>query len=227
MDARTTELLNLELDGRLDVAGRAELGAHLAADPAARARRAGLQAVARALAQAEAPELPADFHDELLRRALVADVAVQPAPRRRRPRQWAYALAASVVVAVLAFQFVERREPVAPEQVSGTMAPVDAPSVTIEATAPQLVLRFRLPASPAAQLVIDVPGEGVISAAADGAAALRVEGRRIVVSGFGSGALRVRVAGVQPAQEFRAVLVSAAGTTPVMRIQSAGRHRPQ
>jgi hypothetical protein len=204
MDARVVELINLELDGRLDAAGRAELEAALANDPAARARREQLRAVARALADAPVPSLPLDFREAVLRRL------PQRSNRARRVRTaWrvGLALAASVVAAVAVVQLVPQGPS---EQMGATLAPATA-RVSAAPQADGLALDFVLPAGPA-QLVIDLPGTGALSATTAGGPAPVVEGRRIVVAAAG-GRIRVQVAG--DVKEFTASLVRDGVVTPV------------
>ena len=205
MDSHVVELINLELDGRLDDAGRAELEAALANDPAARTRREQLRAVARALADAPAPTLPLDFRDGVLRNL----------PQRRpasRTRQWqvGLALAASVLVAVGVLNVALQELGGPPEQVSGTMAPATA-TVAVVRQPGALTLEFLLPLE-SAELVIEVPGTGPVSASVTGAAEPAIEGRRIVIASTGGEVLVLVVGNVN---EFKANLVRGGVVTPV------------
>lgn len=207
MDARIVELINLELDGRLDAAGRAELDAALANDPAARARREQLRAVARALADAPAPALPPDFRDAVLRRLPQRS---KPRPRVRYLWRAGLALAASVAAAVFVLRVVPHGPASAPEHLGATLAPATA-SVSVTPRPDGLALDFALPPGPA-DLVIEFPGSGVLAARVEGGPAPVVEGRRIVVSATG-GRVTVQVAG--DVKEFAANVVRDGVVMPV------------
>lgn len=206
MDPRAVELINLELDGRLDAAGRAELDARLAAEPALRDRRAELRDLARVLAEAPAPDVPPDFGDGVLRRARLPRRATRP----RRYWRGGLALAASALVAVIVLRVVEQQPPLAREQLTGTLAPATA-TVAVAARPGGLALAFDLPA--AGELVIDFAGAGPLAAAADGGPAPRVEGRRIVVRTAGAGRTTLVVTG--DVGGFEARLVRNGTVTPV------------
>jgi anti-sigma factor RsiW len=196
VDPRARELLNLELDDRLDAASRAELDALLAADDALRAHREQLHEVARALAAAPAPELPEGFRDSVLQQARWSQRSTGERTTRRRWRQ-GLALAASVVVAVVLLRVVD--EPAgAPEHLAGTLAPAPA-SVAAERTAGGLRLTFDIPAGPAGEIVIQFAGGG----------------ERIVVPVAGAGRTIVQVAG--NTGDFAATLVRDGVTTPIAR----------
>lgn len=209
MDARALELLNLELDGRLDDADRGELDALLVADPALQAHRAQLQRMARALAQAPAPDVPLDFADGVLRRARL------PQPARRAPLRGRWrgglALAASVLVAVVVLRVTDPQPATGPEQLSGALAPA-LPAVTAAPRAGGLALTFQVPAGPA-DIVIEFEGAGPLSATAEAGPAPRVEGRRIVVGAVGAGRTTVVVTGEVGA--FQADLVRNGAVTHV------------
>lgn len=217
MDSHTLELLNLELDDRLDAGGRIELEALLASDPALRTHREQLRGLATLLGDAPVPMFPAGFHAEVMRRAA-------PKFARRPARRWpsqrtAWAMAASVVVALFGVVLIQNAPPTRPEQLIGTMSPVRMPSakasVVVEANEPALVLLFRLSEAPAADLVIEFPGDGALVATADRGPAPRVEGRRIVLSAPGSAPLRLRIEGADAAKGFQATLVNGGIRTPV------------
>ena len=199
MDVRAIELINLELDGRLDAAGRAELEAILANDPAARARREQLRAVARALADAPVPSLPLDFRDSVLRHLPQRS---NQATRARRYWRGGLALAASVVAAVVVLRLVQHDPATAPDQFGATLAPATA-TVTARPRDGGVELSFALPPGPA-DLIIDFPGAGELTAATDQGPAPTIEGRRIVVAATG-GRFTLQVAG--DINEFNAVLV--------------------
>ncbi|MGH8481965.1 MAG: anti-sigma factor family protein [Nevskiaceae bacterium] len=209
MDARGVELINLELDGRLDAAGRTELDAVLANDPAARARREQLRAVARALADAPVPSLPLDFADSVLRQL------PQRSNRVRIRRYWrtGLALAASIVAAMVVLNVVQ--QPVPRGQVAGALAP-DTPTVTVDALPAGLALHFDLPDGPA-DIVIDVvgtaAGNGNLAATTDIGIRPRVEGRRIVVPGVAAGRTTVVVTG--DVAGFAALVVRGGAVTAV------------
>jgi hypothetical protein len=207
MDARVVELINLELDGRLDQAGRAELDAALANDPAARARREQLRAVARALADAPVPSLPPDFRDGVLRRLPQRS---NRAARERRYWRGGLALAASVAVAVVVLQVARHSPTGTPEQVAATLAPAVA-SVAVTRQAGALTLEFVLPPE-RSDLIIDLPGTGAVSAAVTGAPEPAIDGRRIVIAVSG-GEVVVLVLG--NVNEFNANLVRDGVVTPV------------
>lgn len=185
MDPRTVELLNLELDGRIDAAGRAELDARLAADPAVREHRAQLHAMARALAEAPAPDLPPAFVEGVLQRA-----------RWRRPRAGAkrlwragLALAASVLAAVVVLRVVDPAVDV--NGLSATLAPVTPTATVTRREDDVLAVTFDLPATPGDLVIECGPGAAL---RAKGDVALRIEGRRIVAPGV-AGHASVEIAG--------------------------------
>lgn len=205
MDSHVVELINLELDGRLDDAGRAELEAALKDDPAARTRREQLRAVARALADAPAPTLPLDFRDGVLRR-------LPQRHRASRARHWqvGLALAASVLVAVGVLNVTRNELGGPPEQVSGALAPATA-TVAVIRQQGALTLEFMLPPEHS-ELVIDLPGTGPLSASVTGAPEPAIEGRRIVIAASGG---EVMVLVVGNVNEFNANLVRGGVVTPV------------
>ena len=206
MDSRAVELLNLELDGRLDAAARAELDARLAAEPALQTHRAQLHAVAQTLAAAPAPDLPPGFAERVLLRAGL------PARPRRAPRRYAragLALAASVVVAVVVLRFVEQES--AREHLAATLAPA-GPTVAVTPRDDGLALAFELPAGPG-DLVVEFDGAGLLSAKADHGGPARIAGRRIVVAGVGPGRTTLVVTG--DVGDFKASLVRDGAVTGV------------
>lgn len=207
MDERTFELINLEFDGRLDDVGRAELERLLANDPAARACRDELRAVARALVDAPVPSLPLDFRDSVLRRLPQRSNRVA---RVRSAWRSGLALAASVVTAVAVLWVVQHGPAADSEHMGATLAPATA-TVVATPDGEGLALSFSLPAGPA-DLVIEFPGEGALTAALESGQAPQVEGRRIVVAAAG-GQVTVRVAG--NVNEFKANLIRGDVVTPV------------
>jgi hypothetical protein len=207
MDARVVELINLELDGRLDAAARAELDAALVNDPAARARREQLRAVARALADAPVPSLPEDFREAVLRRLPQRSNRVA---RVRRAWRTGLALAASVVAAVVVLRLVPQGAEPAPDQLSATLAPAKA-TVAVTRQHGALTLDFMLPPEKA-ELVIEVPGAGGLTATVFGAPEPAIDGRRIVIAASGG---EVTVLVIGNANEFKASLVRGGAVTPV------------
>lgn len=207
MDVRAIELINLELDGRLDAAGRVELEAILANDPVARARREQLRAVARALADAPVPSFPEGLRDEVLRRLPQRSNRAQ---RVRRAWRTGLALAASVVAAVVVLRLVPQGTEPASDQVSATLAPA-TPTVVATRQEGALTLDFTLPPGKA-DLVIDVPGAGGLAASVFGAPEPAIDGRRIVIAASG-GEVTVLVMG--NANEFNAHLDRGGVVTPV------------
>lgn len=210
MDSRAVELINLELDGRLDDAGRAELDALLASDSAVRARREQLRLVARALASTPAPELPLDFRDGVLRRAQLP----QRSNRTRRYWRGGLALAASVLVAVVVLGVVQL-QPVPPGQLTGAMAPSE-PTVVATRGPQGLELTFYVPAGPA-DIVIDVVGvaggDGALAATTLNGTRPQIDGRRIVLPGVRAGQVTVILTG--DVGGFTALLVRGNTVTPV------------
>lgn len=194
MSSRGIELINLELDGRLDEAGREELARLLAAEPALAEHRQQLRDLVLELRSAPAPELPADFRDRVLDKARLPQRNIRHL-RTRRIWRAGFALAASVLAVAVVLRFAGPAP--APDHLSGTLAPA-APSVSVEAVADGLKLTFDLPAGPAGDLVIDF-----------------TDGRRIVMPRVEAGRTTVQVAG--GAGDFSAVLVRGEVSTPVER----------
>lgn len=195
MDPRTVELINLDIDGRLDSTGRAELEALLMADPAVRTHQAELRAVARVLASAPAAELPAGFRDSVLQRARLPQRNTVRRVLGYRQRRAVLALAASVALAVVVLQ-VLKQEPIgSSDQLTGTLARA-TPSVTATPVPDGLRLVFDLPAGAPANLIIDFgSGDQPLSAKTDAQFKPRIEGRRIVLTGAGAGRMTVLVNG--------------------------------
>lgn len=194
MDSRGVELINLELDARLDEAGREELARLLAAEPALAEHRQQLRELALELRSAPAPELPADFGDEVLRKARVPQRNIRHL-RTRRVWRGGLALAASVLAVAVVLRFAGPTP--APDHLSGTLAPA-VPWVSAETVADGLKLTFDVPAGPPGDLVIEFS-----------------DGRRIVMPRVGAGRTTVQVAG--GAGDFSAVLVRGEVSTPVGR----------
>jgi hypothetical protein len=206
MDPRTLELINLDLDGRLDEAAGGELAARLASDPAARAHHAQLRAVAQALAAAPAPELPGGFRDEILSRARWR----QQAPARRwSGLRWGavYALAASVAFAGIAVQLLNTASSPPSELVAGTLARSE-PTVAVRPDAHGLTLDFNLPAGTPADLIVELgaPASGLTATVAGGPAP-RFENGRIVVPGVTGSRLTLQIGGTISANGLQSRLV--------------------
>jgi ferric-dicitrate binding protein FerR (iron transport regulator) len=194
MDPRGIELINLELDGRLDEAGREELARLLAAEPALAEHRQQLRELVLELRSAPAPALPADFRDQVLAKARLPQRNIRHL-RARRAWRSGFALAASVLAVAVVLRFAGPTS--APDHLSGTLAPA-VPSVSAETVADGLKLTFDLPAGPPGDLVIDF-----------------TDGRRIVMPRVQAGRTTVQVAG--GAGDFSAVLVRGEVSTPVER----------
>lgn len=194
MDSRGVELINLELDGRLDEAGREELARLLAAEPTLAEHRQQLRELVLELRSAPAPELPADFRDEVLRHVRLPQRNIRYL-RTRRVWRGGFALAASVLAVAVVLRFAGPGP--APDHLSGTLAPA-VPSVTATPVGDGLQLSFDLPAGPPGDLVIEFS-----------------DGRRIVMPRVEAGRITVQVAG--GAGDFSAVLVRGEVSTPVER----------
>lgn len=192
MNPRGIELINLELDGRLDEAGRDELARLMASDAALAEHRQQLRELVLELRSAPAPELPADFRNQVLDRARLPQRNIRHL-RTRRVWRGGFALAASVLAVAVVLRFAGPGP--APDHLSGTLAPA-VPSVSTEAVADGLKLTFDLPAGPPGDLVIDF-----------------TDGRRIVMPRVESGRTTVQVAG--GAGDFSAVLVRNGVSTPI------------
>ena len=95
-------------------------------------------------------------------------------------------------------------------QLGATLAPATA-TVAVTRQEGALTLDFMLPPE-AAELVIDVPGSGGLSATVFGAPEPSIDGRRIVIAA-GGGEVTVLVMG--NANEFKANLVRGNVVTPV------------
>ena len=66
MNDRAIELINVEIDGVLSGAERAELNRLLLADPAIRSLRDELRRTCQALESVEPEEIPADLHESIM-----------------------------------------------------------------------------------------------------------------------------------------------------------------
>jgi anti-sigma factor RsiW len=84
IDSRTIELMNLEVDGVLDAAGREELRVVLAADPRARQMFDDLRRLAHLLDTAIAVDPPAGLHAQVARQVAGSKVLAFATPPRSR-----------------------------------------------------------------------------------------------------------------------------------------------
>lgn len=159
MDPRAIELIQLQIDKQLGEHGEAELDARLRADPALVAYRESLRDVVLALRSAPTPEVPAGFRAEILRRAAsLRRSKVRALPLRPYWRT-GFALAASVLLAVVVVQIADQGPIGAQEQAFGTMAPA-MPTVAVTAAGDGLQLEFDVPPGPPGRLVIDFAESG-------------------------------------------------------------------
>lgn len=134
---RDFELLNLEVDGVLSGAERAELGRRLLADPSLRALRDSLRRTCAALDALPDEEPPADLTAEAIVSALPAG---RQAAARARPQPrftgitWrhAAAIAGAAIVSVLAFQATHGPGTPGVHEVVGTMAPVEPARIELQ-----------------------------------------------------------------------------------------------
>ncbi len=120
------------LDGRLELARRAEIEAHVADCPQCRQTLAALswarQAVARLPVQEPPPELAAQV-------ALALDRAARPAPhavRNLHRVRWALGLAAAAVVAILFFFFDWRRPADRPDAVARAYSAYESAALPLD-----------------------------------------------------------------------------------------------
>lgn len=136
---RDFELLNLEVDGVLSGAERAELGRRLLADPSLRALRDSLRRTCAALDALPEEEPPADLTAEAIVSALPAGRPAA-AGTRARPQlrfteiTWrhAAAIAGAAIVSVLAFQWTHGPGTPGVHEVVGTMAPVEPARIELQ-----------------------------------------------------------------------------------------------
>lgn len=132
MSDRLHELLNAELDGELDGAGRAELERLLAASPEARARREELRRVVEALAHIAPVEPPSELKDALfaaVRPAASKVVQFRGAKPQRRWAPYVGALAAGVALGAIGLSLYHApRDGFDAASLAGTMADRDRPA---------------------------------------------------------------------------------------------------
>lgn len=210
MDPRARELLNLELDNRLDPAGRAELEGWLEREPNLRRYRNHLREVARALALAPTPPVPMS-----LRRALATHF-YPPAPRRRLPRGL-LAMAASAVIVVGSLPFLLPLATGPASELAGTLAPA-RPTVEVSPVSGGLQLVLEVPPGVPGDVTVEFADPragqpGALVATADGAVRPRVDGRRIVLAGLAPGRTILWVEGEVSAEGMSATLVRGGGVT--------------
>lgn len=130
-DERTLELLNLEIDGQLSAADRADLSLRLLNDPHARAAR---QELGRACAELEAvpvAEAPVELRARILS-ALppAANVGGQPSRRflsSASTLRYAAAIVGALLVGAVAFEANRNTNGVDSDQAVGTMSSPPAP----------------------------------------------------------------------------------------------------
>jgi hypothetical protein len=136
---RDFELLNLEVDGALSGADRAELGRRLLADPSLRALRDSLRRTCAALDALPEEEPPADLTAD----AIVSNLPARPRPAdgtRARPQlrftriTWrhAAAIAGAAIVSVLAFQATHVPGTSGLRDLAGTVAPVEPARIELQ-----------------------------------------------------------------------------------------------
>lgn len=198
MNVRGVELVQLQIDKRLDEHGEAELDARLQADPALVRYREELRDVVLALRSAPTPVVPAGFTEEVLRRAgLRRRPKVVPLPQRREWRV-GFALAASVLLAVVVLRVVDQGPFDPKDQMVGALAP-PFPTVAVEQLGDGLRLTFDVPPGPSGELIVEFPGSG----------------QRIVLSNVTAGRTSMRVA--DETGEFTATLVRDGMQIPIAR----------
>jgi hypothetical protein len=137
---RDFELLNLEVDGVLSGAERAELGRRLLADPSLRALRDSLRRTCAALDALPEEEPPADLTAESIVSALPARrqaaAGTRARPQLRFPQiSWrhAAAIAGAAIVSVLAFQATHVPGTTGLRDLAGTVAPVEPARIELQA----------------------------------------------------------------------------------------------
>jgi len=240
MNLRNLELINLDIDGRLGQSECDELEALLAADPIARTRHTELRALGSMLASVPDPKLPADFRENVMQQVQLRD---RRAARllAGRPRRLAFALAASVVVAVLAFKVLDHDLKGTLEGLAGTLArpaptdrgeppgvsSQDVASFAVQPVAGGVVLAFDLPSGTLGDLVIDLSaaksGAKSIVVPPDQGITARVEPGRIVLPHVAGGTFKLRLAGSVTPGELAVVLVRDGVSHPVAQRQLSGR----
>lgn len=136
---RDFELLNLEVDGVLSGAERAELGRRLLADPSLRAIRDSLRRTCAALDALPEEDPPAELTAEAIMSALPARrqaaAGTRARPQLRFPRfSWrhAAAIAGAAIVSVLAFQATNVPGTPGLRDLAGTVAPVEPARIELQ-----------------------------------------------------------------------------------------------
>lgn len=134
---RTTELMNLEIDGQLDANGAAELRALLEGDPRAQQTYAELRRVTRLLDTVPAVEPPAGLQSQIMtavRNSNVVSLASRRSSRRLLPLRLAIAAAAVILIAFLAAPSLFDGATV--EDMRGTMRGIDSDRALAASVAP-------------------------------------------------------------------------------------------
>jgi hypothetical protein len=125
-DDRLNELLNAELDGELDAAGRTELEQLLSGSPEARARRDELRRVVDALSHLKPVEPPSDLRESVLSALRPGGAKVVPFRGTRVQPRWvpyAGALAAGVALGAISLSLYNApRSEFDAASLAGTMA---------------------------------------------------------------------------------------------------------
>lgn len=130
-DDRTLELLNLEIDGELSAADRADLSRRLLNDPLARAAREDLRRTCAGLATLALTEPPADLPERVL--AALPKATIRGGQPSRRflssasMLRYAAAILGAVLVGTVAFEASRSVSGVEADQTVGTMTSPPAP----------------------------------------------------------------------------------------------------
>ena len=130
-DDRTLELLNLEIDGELSAADRADLSRRLLNDPQARAAREDLRRTCNELDALPLAEPPAELRERILAALpLVANRGGQPSRRflsSASTLRYAAAIVGALLVGTVAFEASRNVSGVDTDQAVGTMTSPPAP----------------------------------------------------------------------------------------------------
>lgn len=124
---RTTELMNLEIDGQLDADGVAELRATLVRDPQAQQTYTELRNVTQLLDTSPAVDPPAGLQAQIMtavRDSNIVSLASRRASRRLLPLKLAIAAAAAILIAFLSAPSLF--DSATTEDLRGTMREIDS-----------------------------------------------------------------------------------------------------
>ncbi len=187
---RTTELMNLEIDGQLDPGGVAELRAALERDPRAQQAYADLRDVVELLDTSPAVDPPAGLQSQIMtavRNSNVVSLASRRSGRRLLPLKLAVAAAAAILIAFLAAPSLF--DDATPEDMRGTMHEIDSARALTASVAPssadprRAVIDVQLLQSGIASLQIDFDPRSLKLDAVEGSrSALRnVSAGRVVI----------------------------------------------